>query len=57
MGFPILIPQILLLMKISPVVFTDLFQSGLWIIILLLIALDLLVVVLAMILFPFLWKD
>ena len=57
MGFPILVPQILLLMKISPVVFSDLLQVGLWTIILLLIALDLLVVVLALILFPFLWKD
>jgi heme exporter protein B len=57
MGFPILIPQILLVMKISPVVFSDLLQAGIWAVILLLIALDLLVVVLALILFPFLWKD
>lgn len=57
MGFPILIPQILLLMKMSPVVFSDLLQAGIWSIALLLIALDLLVIVLALILFPFLWKD
>jgi heme exporter protein B len=57
MGFPILIPQILLLMKISPAVFSDLLQTGIWSIALLLMTLDLLVIVLALILFPFLWKD
>lgn len=57
LGFPLIIPQILLLMKISPIVFSDLFQSGAWMIVLLLIALDFLVVALALILFPFLWKD
>lgn len=57
LGFPLIIPQILLLMKISPIVFSDLFQSGAWMIVFLLIALDLLVVALALILFPFLWKD
>ncbi len=57
LGFPLIIPQILLLMKISPIVFSDLFQSGAWLIVFLLIALDFLVVALALILFPFLWKD
>jgi len=57
LGFPILIPQILMLMKISPIVFADLIMSGFWTIVLLLIALDLLVIVLSIILFPFLWKD
>jgi len=57
LGFPLIIPQIMLLMKISPIVFSDLFQSGAWVIVLLLIALDFLVVALALILFPFLWKD
>ncbi|MFI5156787.1 MAG: heme exporter protein CcmB [Chitinophagales bacterium] len=57
LGFPLIIPQILLLMKISPIVFSDLFQSGAWMIVFLLIALDFLVVALALILFPFLWKD
>jgi heme exporter protein B len=57
LGFPILIPQILLLMKISPIVFADLIQEGFWTIVLLLMALDALVIALALILFPFLWKD
>ena len=57
LGFPVIIPQIMLLMKISQIVFADVLQSGVWQIVLLLLALDLLVVVLALILFPFLWKD
>ncbi|HMH32093.1 MAG TPA: heme exporter protein CcmB [Puia sp.] len=57
MGFPVIIPQIMLLMRISRIVFSDLLQGGLWQVILLLLALDALVVVLALILFPFLWKD
>ncbi len=57
LGFPLIIPQLLLLMKISNIVFADVIQAGLTQILLLLGGLDLLVVVLAMILFPFLWKD
>jgi len=57
MGFPIIIPQILLLMKISAVAFSSVIQAGLWQMIALLLGLDLMVVALAVILFPFLWKD
>ena len=57
MGFPIIIPQLMLLMRISNIVFSDVVQGGLLQIVLLLAGLDLLVVVLAVILFPFLWKD
>lgn len=57
MGFPILIPQLMLLMRISNIVFADVVQGGLLQIILLLSGLDALVIVLAVILFPFLWKD
>ncbi|MBS1620589.1 MAG: heme exporter protein CcmB [Bacteroidetes bacterium] len=56
LGFPIIIPQLLLLMKLSNAAFS----SSLTIpadTVLLLIALDLMVVLLAVILFPFLWKD
>lgn len=56
LGFPIIIPQLLVLMKISGTVF----QSTVTIPvsnILLLIGSDVLVVMLAIILFPFLWKD
>ncbi len=57
MGFPIIIPQILLLSKISKIAFALTAQAGLWQMILLLTALDILIVLLAIILFPFLWKD
>lgn len=57
MGFPLIVPQVLLLMRISNVAFSDVIQSGLTQMLLLLVALDILVVVLASILFPFLWKD
>jgi heme exporter protein B len=57
MGFPLIIPQLLLLMKISNTAFADVVQGGQPIMILALIGLDILVVALAIILFPFLWKD
>lgn len=57
MGFPLIIPQLLLLMKISAIAFSSVVQSGLTQMIALLIALDIMVVILSVILFPFLWKD
>jgi heme exporter protein B len=57
LGFPIIIPQLLLLMKIATIAFSSVIQAGLAQMVLLLIALDLMVIVLAIILFPFLWKD
>jgi len=56
LGFPIIIPQLMLLMKLSNTVFST--STGIPLItVLLLLALDVLVVLLAVILFPFLWKD
>lgn len=56
LGFPLIIPQIMLLMKLSNTVFTD--KTGIAAsTLLLIVALDILVVMLAVILFPFLWKD
>lgn len=57
MGFPIIIPQLLLLMKISSSAFASVIQAGWWQMVFLLIGLDVMVVALAVILFPFLWKD
>lgn len=57
MGFPLIIPQLLLLMKVSTIGFSQVIQGGLWQMIVLLAALDLMVSLLAVILFPFLWKD
>lgn len=57
MGFPIIIPQLLLLMKIANIAFSSVIQAGLSQMILLLIGLDIMVILLSIILFPFLWKD
>jgi heme exporter protein B len=57
LGFPIIIPQLLLLMKIATIAFSSVIQAGLGQMVLLLVGLDAMVVVLAIILFPFLWKD
>jgi heme exporter protein B len=57
MGFPIIIPQLLILMKISTAAFSAVIQAGLWQLVLMLVGLDILVIALAIILFPFLWKD
>jgi heme exporter protein B len=56
LGFPIIIPQLLLLMRLSNAAFAPLLIMPATTI-LLLVALDILVVMLAVILFPFLWKD
>ncbi|MEO8764827.1 MAG: heme exporter protein CcmB [Ginsengibacter sp.] len=58
LGFPLVIPQLLLLIRLSKSAFGEIFREGALLqISLLLIALDVLVIVLAIILFPFLWKD
>ena len=57
LGFPIIIPQLLLLIKIAAIAFSSVIQAGLGQMVLLLIGLDAMVIVLSIILFPFLWKD
>ncbi len=57
MGFPIIVPQLLLLMKITNIAFASVIQESLLQMVLLLVALDIMVIVLSVILFPFLWKD
>lgn len=58
LGFPLVIPQLLLLIRLSKAAFGEVFREGALLqILLLLIALDILVVALAIVLFPFLWKD
>ena len=57
LGFPLVIPQLLLLNRISTIAFEDVLQGGLADMALLLVGLDAMIVVLAIILFPFLWKD
>lgn len=56
LGFPLIIPQIMLLMQLSNSVFSD--KAGIALsTLLLIVALDILVIMLAVILFPFLWRD
>jgi heme exporter protein B len=57
LGFPLVIPQLLLLSKVSNIAFAEVLQGGLGGMILLLVALDIMIIVLSIILFPFLWKD
>jgi heme exporter protein B len=57
LGFPLIIPQLMLMMRLSTLAFSDVFQSGLISIVLLLACFDIMVVLLSVILFPFLWKD
>jgi heme exporter protein B len=58
LGFPVIIPQLLLLIQLSKLAFAEIFKAGVALqVVFLLIALDLAIVVLSVILFPFLWKD
>lgn len=57
LGFPLVIPQLLLLSKISNIAFADIIQGGLGWMIAVLAGLDVLILALSIILFPFLWKD
>jgi heme exporter protein B len=56
LGFPIILPQLLLLMQLSNASFNPALTIPVSTV-LLLIVLDVLVILLAVILFPFLWKD
>jgi heme exporter protein B len=58
LGFPVILPQLLLLMRLSKTAFAETFTDGISLqVVLLLLALDLSVAILSVILFPFLWKD
>jgi heme exporter protein B len=58
LGFPVILPILLLLMRLSKAAFAEIFKEGAILQLSGLIGLmDLLVIVLAVILFPFLWKD
>ena len=57
LGFPLIIPQLMLLMKIANIAFSDVIQNGLPQLIGLLIGFDILIIALSYILFPFLWKE
>lgn len=58
MGFPVILPQLMLLMKLSKVAFAEVFKEGAVLQLAGLVAgLDVLVIAMAIVLFPFLWKD
>jgi heme exporter protein B len=58
LGFPVILPQLLLLMRLSKAAFAEVFREGAVLQLAGLIAgLDVLVIALAVILFPYLWKD
>jgi len=57
LGFPLIIPQLLLLNKASTIAFEDVLQGGLGNMLALIAGLDLMIIALAVVLFPFLWKD
>ena len=56
LGFPLIIPQLMLLMKLLNSAFSASLTVH-WVDVILLVALDLLVGLLSVILFPFLWRD
>jgi heme exporter protein B len=58
LGFPVILPQLLLLNRLSKAAFAEVFRAGaVWQLAGIILALDILIVLLALILFPFLWKD
>jgi heme exporter protein B len=58
MGFPLIIPQLMVLIKLSKAAFGEVFKQGMVLQLTgLIIGLDVLVLALALVLFPYLWKD
>lgn len=58
LGFPVILPQLLLLMRLSKAAFAEVFREGAVLQLTgLILALDVLVIAMAVILFPYLWKD
>jgi len=58
LGFPIILPQLLLMMRLSKAAFAEVFREGaVWQLAGMISLLDILVIALAVILFPYLWKD
>jgi len=57
LGFPLIIPQLMLLMKIANIAFAAVVQNGLPELVGLLCGFDIMIVALSYILFPFLWKE
>ena len=58
LGFPVILPQLLLLMRLSKSAFSEIFSTGAVLQLCgFIILLDVLIIVMAIILFPYLWKE
>ncbi len=58
LGFPVILPVLLLLMRLSKAAFAEVFREGAVLQLTgMIVGLDVLVITLAVVLFPFLWKD
>lgn len=58
LGFPVIVPQMVLLIRVSKFAYGEVFKAGAaWQITGLLLGLDALVLIMAAVLFPYLWKD
>ncbi|MHB1920942.1 MAG: heme exporter protein CcmB [Chitinophagaceae bacterium] len=57
MGFPLVIPILMILVNLSKTAFLPVYQPGLGKMVLLLCGMDILVIALSLVLFPFLWKN
>lgn len=58
MGFPVILPMLLLLMRLSKAAFNEVFKEGVVLQLTgLIICLDALIIAMAAVLFPYLWKD
>lgn len=58
LGFPVILPQLLLIVRLSKAAYGEVFKQGAVLQLSALIGgLDILVIILALILFPYLWKD
>lgn len=57
LGFPLVVPVLMMLSKLALLAISPVYQPGWWGIALTLILLDVFVVILGMILFPFIWQE
>ncbi|MBX2934930.1 MAG: heme exporter protein CcmB [Ferruginibacter sp.] len=58
LGFPVILPQLLLLIRLSKTAFAEIFKQGAVMqLMALIIGLDILVIAMSVILFPYLWKE
>ncbi len=57
LGFPLVIPMLMLLSKLALVAIAPIYQEGWWSMMLVLLSMSVLVIILGLVLFPFLWQE